>query len=235
MSEDPKGFDAGDYNLFRYCHNDPLDRTDPMGLIDIMHLDFARAMTQTQRVQAAEQLRKIFKGVDQKALERRAQRESQRVTPGTQERSPQINRTAANQTGSGGLIYLDRGQVEAAILAEMISKRVSGPGSEGNVGSTYDQATKQFGHTQHYVLSDPLLGLGKQAYLPKLGPGDYRAYAGQGHYHESGEPLSPHDFRFSNTNHLPISVGFRGAQQLYVPLANASAQFPSNAGVIISY
>jgi RHS repeat-associated protein len=34
MSEDPKGFDAGDYNLFRYCHNDPLDLTDPMGLAD---------------------------------------------------------------------------------------------------------------------------------------------------------------------------------------------------------
>ena len=32
MSEDPKGFDAGDYNLFRYCHNDPLDNVDPMGL-----------------------------------------------------------------------------------------------------------------------------------------------------------------------------------------------------------
>jgi len=32
MSEDPKLFDAGDYNLFRYCHNDPLDFTDPMGL-----------------------------------------------------------------------------------------------------------------------------------------------------------------------------------------------------------
>jgi RHS repeat-associated protein len=32
MTEDPKGFDAGDYNLFRYCHNDPLDLIDPMGL-----------------------------------------------------------------------------------------------------------------------------------------------------------------------------------------------------------
>jgi len=31
MSEDPKLFDAGDYNLFRYCHNDPLDLSDPMG------------------------------------------------------------------------------------------------------------------------------------------------------------------------------------------------------------
>ena len=33
MSEDPKLFDAGDYNLFRYCHNDPIDHTDPMGEI----------------------------------------------------------------------------------------------------------------------------------------------------------------------------------------------------------
>ncbi len=32
LSEDPKGFDAGDYNFFRYCGNDPLDKTDPMGL-----------------------------------------------------------------------------------------------------------------------------------------------------------------------------------------------------------
>jgi RHS repeat-associated protein len=31
-SEDPKLFDAGDYNLYRYCYNDPLDKTDPMGL-----------------------------------------------------------------------------------------------------------------------------------------------------------------------------------------------------------
>jgi RHS repeat-associated protein len=34
MSEDPKGFHAGDYNLFRYCDNDPEDRTDAMGLDD---------------------------------------------------------------------------------------------------------------------------------------------------------------------------------------------------------
>jgi hypothetical protein len=34
MSEDPKLFAAGDYNLFRYCHNDPIDFTDPMGLTD---------------------------------------------------------------------------------------------------------------------------------------------------------------------------------------------------------
>ena len=35
MGEDPKGFDAGDNNFFRYCHNDPEDLTDPMGLIPV--------------------------------------------------------------------------------------------------------------------------------------------------------------------------------------------------------
>src|SRR5437762_2305361 len=39
MSEDPKLFDAGDYNLFRYCHNDPIDLRDPMGLDAISNGD----------------------------------------------------------------------------------------------------------------------------------------------------------------------------------------------------
>jgi RHS repeat-associated protein len=34
MSEDQKLADTGDYNLFRYCHNDPVDLVDPMGLDD---------------------------------------------------------------------------------------------------------------------------------------------------------------------------------------------------------
>ncbi len=32
LQPDPKGFEAGDYNLYRYCHNDPVNRTDPTGL-----------------------------------------------------------------------------------------------------------------------------------------------------------------------------------------------------------
>jgi RHS repeat-associated protein len=32
MQPDPKQFSAGDYNLYRYCHNDPVNRTDPTGL-----------------------------------------------------------------------------------------------------------------------------------------------------------------------------------------------------------
>jgi RHS repeat-associated protein len=32
MQPDPIQFKAGDYNLYRYCHNDPVNKLDPMGL-----------------------------------------------------------------------------------------------------------------------------------------------------------------------------------------------------------
>jgi RHS repeat-associated protein len=32
MQPDPKHFEAGDYNLYRYCHNDPVNKNDPSGL-----------------------------------------------------------------------------------------------------------------------------------------------------------------------------------------------------------
>ena len=32
LQPDPKEFAAGDYNLYRYCHNDPVNRSDPTGL-----------------------------------------------------------------------------------------------------------------------------------------------------------------------------------------------------------
>src|SRR5438477_12657189 len=32
LQPDPKEFGAGDYNLYRYCHNDPVNKNDPTGL-----------------------------------------------------------------------------------------------------------------------------------------------------------------------------------------------------------
>ena len=34
LQPDPRQFEAGDYNLYRYCHNDPVNRTDPFGLLE---------------------------------------------------------------------------------------------------------------------------------------------------------------------------------------------------------
>ena len=36
LQPDPKGFGAGDYNLYRYCHNDPINKSDPLGLTDVI-------------------------------------------------------------------------------------------------------------------------------------------------------------------------------------------------------
>jgi hypothetical protein len=35
LQPDPKQFAAGDYNLYRYCHNDPVNKTDAFGLFDV--------------------------------------------------------------------------------------------------------------------------------------------------------------------------------------------------------
>jgi RHS repeat-associated protein len=32
VQPDPKEFSAGDYNIYRYCHNDPVNKSDPTGL-----------------------------------------------------------------------------------------------------------------------------------------------------------------------------------------------------------
>jgi RHS repeat-associated protein len=40
LQPDPTGFDAGDMNLFRYCGDDPVDKTDPMGLVSVPSMRF---------------------------------------------------------------------------------------------------------------------------------------------------------------------------------------------------
>jgi RHS repeat-associated protein len=34
LQPDPKEFEAGDYNLYRYCHNDPVNKSDPTGMAE---------------------------------------------------------------------------------------------------------------------------------------------------------------------------------------------------------
>jgi RHS repeat-associated protein len=39
LQPDPKHFAAGDYNLYRYCHNDPINKTDPTGMADLNYAE----------------------------------------------------------------------------------------------------------------------------------------------------------------------------------------------------
>ena len=40
LQPDPQEFAAGDYNLYRYCHNDPVNKSDPTGLAERILKDF---------------------------------------------------------------------------------------------------------------------------------------------------------------------------------------------------
>jgi RHS repeat-associated protein len=40
LQTDPSGFDGGDMNLFRYCGDDPVDGSDPTGLVDTRTIEY---------------------------------------------------------------------------------------------------------------------------------------------------------------------------------------------------
>jgi RHS repeat-associated protein len=72
LQPDPKEFTAGDYNLYRYCHNDPVNFTDPFGLGEIA-ADLLKALK--------EALRNIEKA-QRKDHEDRTQGTKKDLTPG---------------------------------------------------------------------------------------------------------------------------------------------------------
>ena len=45
LEADPKGLDAGDDNLYRYCNNDPLDKADPMACLLLWAKPFGTRIT----------------------------------------------------------------------------------------------------------------------------------------------------------------------------------------------
>jgi RHS repeat-associated protein len=59
LQPDPKQFEAGDYNLYRFCHNDPVNKSDPTGFVWVIpgklreDFDTARAAAWNPRAAVA--------------------------------------------------------------------------------------------------------------------------------------------------------------------------------------
>ncbi|MBS0656973.1 MAG: hypothetical protein JSR82_01840 [Verrucomicrobia bacterium] len=67
VQPDPKHFGAGDYNLYRYCHNDPVNHTDPSGLITIGIVGYGPGQRDRGGNYSNEVFARGVKGVDPEA------------------------------------------------------------------------------------------------------------------------------------------------------------------------
>ena len=57
LQPDPKQFEAGDYNLYRYCHNDPVNKNDPMGLETAVGLEWERTAIRSATLRSPQQVK----------------------------------------------------------------------------------------------------------------------------------------------------------------------------------
>jgi hypothetical protein len=232
MSEDPKLFGAGDYNLFRYCHNDPIDFTDPMGLDDTASTSSPRqtslkeaedraynyTMAAVQRSpRASLDGGTIATGMLGQALMQQARREAQKISEGTENRSgSQSAMPAKGQVLAPGLAPTTKEQIAYGVAgAERMGELTKGS-MEANVAVGYNMDAGRYGYSG-YVVSRPVPG-GQQALTPAL-PAGHWVYAGQAHGHHGTYPLSGNDFYWANIRALPIFIHNARGVSMYVPLA----------------
>jgi RHS repeat-associated protein len=87
-SEDPTLYDAGDYNLFRYCHNDPLDLTDPMGTQEQYHETLAHSRDRAQEMTIGERISRWQQSMESSIRGEWASRTLQNLSMGQQSAGP---------------------------------------------------------------------------------------------------------------------------------------------------
>lgn len=244
MSEDPKLFDAGDYNLFRYCYNDPINHTDPMGLQQDTVATYSPR--QTSQWKADEQYARMMglvqwsmtqtnlagstmaTGMVGQALMQQARREAQKISEGTENRSGrQIAMPVKGEPLRPGLAPTTEEQIAYGVAgAERMGELTQGS-MEANVAIGYNMDTRKYGYSG-YVMSRPVLG-SQQALTPALPPGRW-VYAGQAHGHHGRIGFSGYDFYWANLRGLPTFIHNARGVSMYVPPANAQGSLSSPVG-----
>ena len=116
LQPDPKHFEAGDYNLYRYCHNDPINKSDPTGLT----IEFADHLSLGEKIQVimiAARVAQTPEGAA--AINTMAASQYTNtitlVTSGSNEgtrTTPNILANASNGTGTGTRVRLDTSATE---------------------------------------------------------------------------------------------------------------------------
>ena len=159
LSEDPKGFDAGDYNLFRYCDNDPEDLTDPMGLNPVAPPTTPVGEGENpdpprRRLKPGPFTSQILEGPGTQGAPMAAKNPgkfkggfSRGEAYGPNER---IDIAPFPGAGDRGLIRLTQDQIDATLAATKIAAERTAEGPEAAVGVTVDK-NNRVSLTRHYA------------------------------------------------------------------------------------
>jgi RHS repeat-associated protein len=112
IQPDPKEYEAGDYNLYRYCHNDPVNKTDPAGLkawdtwgrLMYMQSSFSGSFTQFQQARGVpfSQFESVARG--------RVSEIATKVARGTTEYASTVGIDDNNGTIKASSVYPGNGQ-----------------------------------------------------------------------------------------------------------------------------
>lgn len=243
MSEDPKGFDAGDYNLFRYCSNDPLDRVDPMGLAEVSIDTLIKARSraglsttqlESQRSAALGKFNFLIKTINNPKrsiadVKKAAMGAVGDFRKGSEYGAKDQIAFKKPEAGERGLVKVSDAHEKALVAAGVVSGHYTG-GDEGGVGVTYNPAKSQWGLTHNYVLGHPTGAGANEVGLPKLAAGDDPLFGGKGHGHHDRRPISGTDRGFSHVTGSPNSININNRIWIYVPRMDAAPNFTGVAG-----
>jgi hypothetical protein len=240
MSEDPKLFDAGDYNLFRYCHNDPIDFTDPMGLeqnwaglapreVSRMLAEMREAVQQVlrqaaqQRAYATAYSRGNFEGGT--SFIGMANFHMAQTQMGIQGRQSPTG-FWHGQAGRDGLVPMSSEMKDLMISG--LRDGVSDTGNEINKAVWIDPKTGRLMPSTASTGSTPFQG-GQMGFPPTPPKGSGLLIAADMHSHTfppghrtGNEQPSAHDFRFGNAALVPVGVRSPGGA-IYIYRAPVTA------------